>query len=118
MTTDFADEMPGTVTEHAEMNVSGPDDRPATARQLLDGELVRSIEILANTSIQQGAHLLVMRQLLLVLCDHAPASLKAEITQAFRCGIEDVLSRTDDKAMPASFYSTLLGEFNAYMRCL
>lgn len=81
-----------------------PSAHPASPSDMepYDG-LLDDITVLGNASLQQGAHLLVMREVLLALCAHMPAAAKSDVAQSLRAGIEHMLAISDDRPLPEAF---------------
>lgn len=77
--------------------------------------LLHGIEVLSGASIQQGAHLLVMREVLLALCARLPVADRPGVEQSLRQGIENMFAVTEDQPITAGFYSMVLREFNTYL---
>lgn len=108
--TTFTADMPDTESSFASVRPL----RTATSGAPDDG-MLQGIEVLGSASIQHGAHLLVMREVLLALCARLPVTDRAGVERALRQGIENMFVVTEDQPITGSFYNMVLREFNTYL---
>ncbi|MCY1212945.1 hypothetical protein D9M68_464670 [compost metagenome] len=103
---------------HSNDNTAANAALPPASDDGFAASVIQEISVLGEASLQQGARMLVMRELLRSLCSHLPASTRTAVTIAFRLSVEDLMAKTDDHPMPDSFHTALLSEVNGYLDCL
>ena len=70
------------------------------------------------SSVQQGARLAVMGELLVSVLTHLPDTMRADIVKSFRGRVEYLMSLSDDRTLPEKYHSALLTEVNRYLNAL
>lgn len=87
-----------------------------------DDTLLASLAALSKANgmavVQQGVRLAVIGELLASVLTHLPAALRADIAEAFRDRVEDLMSLSDDRSLPEAYHSALLTEVNRYLNAL
>jgi hypothetical protein len=68
--------------------------------------------------LQHGAQVAVVGELLVSVMTHLPYAMRADIANAFRDRIENLMSLSDDRCLPQSYHSALLAEVNRYLNAL
>ncbi|ALL68938.1 hypothetical protein K788_0000061 [Paraburkholderia caribensis MBA4] len=92
--------------------------QPGEGAKPVSSAAERQLIELGKSSVQFGARLLVMREMLkaLVTLLSEDNRLRAEVL--LRTGVEEVMAAADDKPLPAIFHDALLGEVQTYLRIL
>lgn len=84
----------------------------------LSESMVRVSQMQTDAVMELAAYFAVSRTLLIAMIRClSPASL-AELESVFREKIEDVLAKTDDRAMPGEFDRAFFNEVNSYLRAM
>jgi hypothetical protein len=85
-------------------------------------ELLKSVELLAESNGQAvmrfGARMVVFCKFVEAVLPQLSAAQRATVIKQFRQGVEEVLSCTDDVAVPAAYHATLLEQTNVLLTAL
>ncbi|QEZ44833.1 hypothetical protein [Cupriavidus oxalaticus] len=77
--------------------------------------LAANLKTQGDAMVQYGARLLVIRELLGALAAGLPPAAQAGVERRFRVRVDQLLTLTDDRGLPAEFHDTLLAEINYYL---
>ncbi|MBP0628357.1 MULTISPECIES: hypothetical protein [unclassified Cupriavidus] len=77
--------------------------------------LATNLKTQGDAMVQYGARLLVIRELLGALAAGLPPAAQAGVERRFRVRVDQLLTLTDDRGLPAEFHDTLLAEINYYL---
>ncbi|WP_439687665.1 DUF1844 domain-containing protein [Cupriavidus oxalaticus] len=77
--------------------------------------LAANLKTQGDAMVQYGARLLVIRELLGALAAGLPPAVQAGVERRFRVRVDQLLTLTDDRGLPAEFHDTLLAEINYYL---
>jgi hypothetical protein len=69
-------------------------------------------------SVQRGARVAAIEELLVSLLTHLPVPMREDIAVSFCGRIEYLMLRIDDRNLPERYHSALLTEINRYLTAL
>ncbi|QCP54777.1 hypothetical protein FAZ95_38665 [Trinickia violacea] len=91
--------------------------QPDRAEQILKS-VERLTESNGQAALRFGARMLVLCQFVDAVLPQLSIAQRTAVTTQFRRGVETVLSFTDDVALPAAYYATLLEQTNVLLTAL
>jgi hypothetical protein len=95
-----------------------PEDKETITADDLREAIIELCGAHSGAIIQHGTRMLVAGELLNSITRHLPAQTRADIANTFRERIERLLALGDDKGVPSTYMTELVGEVNRYLRVL
>jgi hypothetical protein len=79
---------------------------------------VAAIHALGDVSVQYGARILVIREMLIALTSAMSSAQREHINEFFQGRIEETLIASDNRGLSTAYYDALYSEIGIYLACL